>query len=235
MQPHKVVSEEQWLAARKDLLAREKEFTRLRDELSRKRRELPWVRVEKNYVFEGDNGRESLSDLFAGRGQLIVYHFMFDPAWNVGCKSCSFWADNFNGIIPHINQRDASLVAISAAPFAKLHEFQRRMGWSFKWLSAAGNDFNRDFGVSFSREELRAGGGSYNFGTSKFRGPEAPGISVFYRNEKGEVFRTYSCYARGLDMMNVAYHYLDLVPKGRDEGGLSYGMEWVKLRDEYGH
>jgi predicted dithiol-disulfide oxidoreductase (DUF899 family) len=234
MQPHKVVSDEEWLAARKDLLVREKEFTRLRDELSRERRELPWVRIEKNYVFEGENGKESLSDLFAGRSQLIVYHFMFDPGWKVGCKSCSFWADNFNGIIQHLNQRDASLVAISAAPFAKLREFQRRMGWSFKWLSAAGNDFNRDFGVSFSHEELQAGGGSYNFGTSKFRGPEAPGISVFYRNEKGEILRTYSCYARGLDMMNVAYHYLDLVPKGRDEGGLSYGMEWVKLRDEYG-
>lgn len=234
MQGHKVVSGDEWIAARKELLAREKEFTRLRDELSRQRRELPWVKVEKNYVFDGPNGKETLADLFAGRSQLVVYHFMFDPSWKAGCKSCSFWADNFNGIIVHLNQRDVSMVAISSAPRAQLEAFQKRMGWTFKWLSAGGSGFNHDFGVTFTPEEVKSGAPLYNFGTRKFGGPEAPGITVFYKNEKGETYRTYSTYARGLDMMNTAYHYLDLVPKGRDEEKLSYRMEWVRLRDEYG-
>ncbi|MEX0590832.1 MAG: DUF899 domain-containing protein [Xanthobacteraceae bacterium] len=234
MQMHKVVSGEQWLTARKELLAKEKEFTWLRDELSRQRRELPWVKVEKNYAFQGPNGKESLSDLFAGRSQLVVYHFMFDPSWTAGCKSCSFWADNFNSIIVHLNQRDVSMVAISTAPCAQLDAFQKRMGWNFKWLSAGDNGFNRDLGVTFTQEELKTGKPLYNFGTSKFGGPEAPGISVFCKNDAGEIFRTYSTYSRGLDMLNGAYHYLDLVPKGRDEDKLSYGMEWVRLRDEYG-
>lgn len=234
MKPHKVVPRAEWLAARKAHLAQEKQFTKARDELARQRRELPWLKLDKNYVFDGPNGRESLADLFAGRSQLVVYHFMFDPSWSAGCKSCSYWADNFDNIIDHLNQRDVSMVAISSAPREQLAAFHKRMGWSFKWLSAAGSDFNRDFQVTFTPEEVEAGGGDYNFGTRKFRGPEAPGISVFYRNDAGEIFHTYSTYARGLDMLNVAYHYLDLVPKGRDEDALSFPMAWVRLRDEYG-
>ena len=234
MQAHKVVAHDDWVAARKRHLAKEKEFTRRRDELSRARRELPWEKIEKNYVFEGPKGKESLDDLFDGRSQLVVYHFMFDPGWSAGCKSCSFWADNFNNVIVHLNQRDTSMVAISSAPRKQLEAFEKRMGWNFKWLSAAGSEFNHDFRVTFTPEELKNGGGDYNFGTGKFPGPEAPGISVFYKNDAGEIFHTYSTYARGLDMLNVAYHYLDIVPKGRDEDGLSYGMEWLRLRDEYG-
>jgi predicted dithiol-disulfide oxidoreductase (DUF899 family) len=233
MESHEVVSGQEWLEARKALLTKEKEFTRLRDELSRERRGLPWEKVEKNYVFDGPNGKESLADLFAGRSQLIVYHFMFDPSWKAGCKSCSFWADNFNDIIVHLNQRDVSMVVISSAPRATLEAFKKRMGWTFKWLSAGGSEFNHDFHVTFSRDELDTGRATYNFGASNFRGTEAPGISVFYKDDRGEIFHTYSTYARGLDMLNGAYHYLDLVPKGRDEAKFSYGMEWVRLRDEY--
>ena len=233
MKAHPVVSPEAWLAARKRLLTREKEFTRLRDELSRERRELPWVRVEKAYAFDTPSGRQTLSDLFEGRSQLLVYHFMYGPDWEVGCKSCSFWADNFNGIVVHLAHRDVTMVAASRAPLQKLEAFRKRMGWGFKWVSSFGNDFNRDYHVSFSKEEMGKGEMFYNFQPSKFPSDEAPGVSVFWRNEKGEVFHTYSCYSRGLDMLNGAYHYLDLVPKGRDEQGLSYGMEWVRHHDRY--
>jgi predicted dithiol-disulfide oxidoreductase (DUF899 family) len=231
---HKIVSREEWLAARKSLLEEEKRFTRERDALSEKRRGLPWVRVDKAYVFEGADGKRTLADLFEGRSQLIVYHFMYAPDWEAGCKSCSFWADNFNGIVGHLAQRDVTLVAISVAPYPQLAAFEKRMGWTFTWLSSAGSDFNRDFGVSFTEEERADGGAPYNFGTGRFGGPEAPGISVFYKDESGDIFHTYSCYSRGLDMLNGAYHYLDLVPKGRDEGALSYSMAWVRLHDEYG-
>jgi predicted dithiol-disulfide oxidoreductase (DUF899 family) len=230
---HKVVSSEEWLAARRSFLAKEKEFTRLRDELSRQRRELPWVKVEKTYVFDGPNGKESLSDLFAGRGQLIVHHFMFGPDWKEGCPSCSFWADNYDGIVPHLQNRDVSLVAISRAPLEKLEAYQRRMGWSFKWLSSLGNEFNRDFGASFTEEDLKQGGDNYNFATTRFSGGEAPGASVFTRGDDGGIYRTYSCYARGLDMLNGAYHHLDLVLKGRNEQGLPYPMAWVRRHDKY--
>jgi len=233
MQNHKVVSHEEWLVARQQHLAKEKEFTRLRDELSQQRRELPWERVDKTYVFDGANGKETLSDLFAGRSQLIVYHFMFGPDWTEGCKSCSFWADNFNNIIVHLNQRDATMVVISKAPLEKLLAFQKRMGWTFKWLSSFNNDFNRDYHVSFTPKELEKGEMYYNYRIGKFGRDEAPGLSVFHQDANGNIFHTYSCYGRGLDMLNGAYHHLDLLPKGRDEAGLSYPQEWVKYHDRY--
>lgn len=235
MHEHMIVSGEEWVAARKQLLAREKEFTRLRDELSRARRDLPWERVDKVYVFDGPDGRQTLADLFEGRSQLIVQHFMFDPSWDAGCKNCSFWADNFNGIVVHLKQRDVSFVAVSRAPLAKLDAFKRRMGWSFKWVSSLGSDFNRDYHVSFEPDELEQGTAEYNFAKQTADSPrELPGVSVFARDGRGTVFHTYSCYARGLDMLNAAYHYLDLVPNGRDEAGLSYPMAWVRLHDQYG-
>ena len=233
MNPPKVVSREAWLEARKRLLAREREFTHLRDALSQERRELPWVRVEKPYVFQGPQGEETLSQLFAGRSQLVVYHFMFAPEWDAGCKSCSFWADSFNGITAHLEQRDVSFVAISRAPLAKLQAYERRMGWSFKWLSSFGSDFNFDFGVSFKPEDLAQQRATYNYGPLKHFITDMQGISTFTRDSDGALFHAYSCYARGIDMMNTAYQYLDLVPKGRDEQGLPYSMGWVKRRDEY--
>jgi len=229
-----IVSRDEWLVARREHLAKEKEFTRLRDELSQHRRNLPWVRVNKDYVFDGPSGKENLSELFAGRNQLIVYHFMFHPSWDEGCKSCSFWADNYNGIIAHLNQRDVTMVAIASAPLAQLEAFKKRMGWSFKWVSAFGSDFNHDYHVSFTPEAIERGEAYYNYKVDRFASEEAPGISVFYRDQSGNIFHTYSCYARGLDMLNVAYHYLDLVPRGRDEAGLSYSMEWVRHHDKYG-
>jgi predicted dithiol-disulfide oxidoreductase (DUF899 family) len=230
---HDVVSQDTWLKARRELLAKEKEFTRLRDELSENRRQLPWVKIDKRYVFDGPNGKETLGDLFAGRRQLIVQHFMFAPDWDAGCKSCSFWADNFNGITAHLNQRDVSFVAISRAPLETLQAFERRMGWSFKWLSSLGGDFNFDFGVSVTPEEMGKGQVTYNYASRKPFSPEMPGLSVFYRDDDGAIYHTYSCYARGLDMLNTAYHLLDLVPNGRDEAALPYPMAWVKLRDQY--
>ncbi len=233
MQNQKVVSKEDWLVARREHLAKEKEFTRLRDQLSQERRELPWVKVEKEYSFDGPNGKKSLLDLFDGRSQLIVYHFMYGPDWEEGCPSCSFWADNFNGIVVHLNHRDINLVAVSRAPLDKLEAYKRRMGWSFQWVSSFGNDFNRDYHVSFTPDEIQKGEMYYNFRVGKFPSSEAPGISVFYKNEQGEVFHTYSCYARGLDMLNGAYHYMDLAPKGRDEDALPYSMAWLRRHDRY--
>ena len=229
---HQVVPREAWIEARKKLLAEEKEFTRLRDQLSKKRRELPWERVDKPYVFDGPDGKATLADLFESRGQLIVYHFMFDPSWEAGCKSCSFWADNFNDIIVHLNHRDATMVAISRAPYEKLAAYRKRMGWSFKWFSSSGNDFNRDYQVSHTPEEL-AKGGYYNYTQQKPDESELPGVSVFCKDANGAVFHTYSSYARGIDMLNGAYHYLDLLPKGRDEEGLPYPMAWLRRHDEY--
>ncbi len=233
MQNHNDVSREEWLEARRQLLAKEKEFTRLRDQLSRQRRDLPWVRVDKQYVFEGPGGKQTLAELFAGKAQLIVYHFMFDPSWEAGCKSCSFWADNFNGIIVHLNHRDANLVAISRAPLATLQAYRKRMGWSFTWVSSFGTAFNYDYGVSFTPEERAKGEVFYNFGMTKSAEAELPGISVFYKDANGTIYHTYSCYARGLDLMNGAYNLLDLVPKGRDEDGLQHTMAWVRRHDEY--
>jgi len=227
----KARSKEEWLAARKELLAREKELTRLRDRLGEERRRLPWLEIEKTYVFEGGRGRTTLADLFEGRSQLVVYHFMFGPDWEVGCKSCSFWADGFDRIIPHLNQRDVAFAAVSRAPLARLRAFAERLGWTFEWVSSLGSDFNFDFGVSFPAEEVTKGEVPYNYSTHRAYGTEMPGISVFAR-DGGTVFHTYSCYARGLDMTNTAYHYLDLVPKGRDEA--DGPMAWLRLRDEYG-
>jgi predicted dithiol-disulfide oxidoreductase (DUF899 family) len=230
---HQTVSREAWLARRRELLAKERQLTHLRDELSRERRKLPWVKVDKSYVFDGPEGKESLSDLFAGRSQLIVQHFMFDPSWEAGCKSCSFWADNFNAIIVHLNQRDVSMVMVSKAASDKLQAFRARMGWTFKWVSALRNDFNRDFHVSFTEEERQAGRAFYNYTYGGFPASEAPGLSVFYRAKDGTIFHTYSCYARGLDALNSAYQLLDLVPKGRDEDGLPGTMAWVRHHDLY--
>jgi predicted dithiol-disulfide oxidoreductase (DUF899 family) len=233
MQQHQVVSRREWIAARKAHLDHEKEFTRARDRLSAERRALPWVKVDKPYVFEGPKGKATLAGLFDGRAQLIVQHFMFGPDWNEGCKSCSFWADGFERMIPHLAARDTTLVAVSRAPLAKLEAFKTRMHWTFQWFSAANNEFNYDYAVSFTPEQLQSGGMIYNYGTSGFTIEEAPGISVFFRDQAGDIFHTYSCFARGLDMMNAAYHYLDLTPLGRHEDGLPYPMDWVRLRDRY--
>ncbi len=229
---HSVVSNDEWVAARRALLAKEKEFTRLRDELSRQRRELPWVKVEKPYVFDGPQGKETLAQLFAGRSQLVVYHFMFAPDWDEGCKHCSFWADHFDATNVHLNHRDVTLVAVSRAPLAKLEAFKKRMGWRFKWVSSFGNEFNRDFQVSFTPDEVRSQG-VYNFTLAPVEMPEREGLSVFYKDEAGSVFRTYSTYARGIDMLNGTYQFLDLVPKGRDEEGLDFPQAWVRYHDRY--
>ncbi len=233
MEKTKVVTHEEWIKARTSFLAKEKEFTKLRDALGRERRELPWERVENNYVFDGPNGKESLSDLFDGRSQLIVYHFMYGPDWDEGCKTCSFLADHFNQAIVHLNHRDVSMVAVSKAPLPVLEEFKKRMGWTFKWASSFYNDFNRDYHVSFTQEEIDSGGAYYNYRPGGFPSTEAPGASVFYKDTNGDIFHTYSVYQRGLDMFITAYHYLDIVPNGRDEDDLSYTMEWVRLHDAY--
>jgi predicted dithiol-disulfide oxidoreductase (DUF899 family) len=234
MDNRKIVSREEWVAARKQLLVKEKEFTRARDELSRQRRELPWEPVEKSYSFEGPSGKESLATLFAGKSQLIVYHFMFDPSWEAGCKSCSFWADNFNGIDVHLKHRDVTFVVVSRAPYSKLEAYRKRMNWSFKWVSSFGSDFNFDFGVSFTAEQLAKGDPIYNYGTRPPFDAESVGISVFFKDPNGQVYHTYSCYSRGVDMLNGAYHYLDLTPKGRDEANQgSNPQAWVRRHDEY--
>jgi predicted dithiol-disulfide oxidoreductase (DUF899 family) len=228
-----VVAHSEWTEARKALLAKEKEFTRLRDELSRQRRELPWEKVEKEYAFQGPEGPTTLSDLFDGRTQLIIYHFMYGPDWQTGCKSCSFLADHFNPAVVHLNQRDVSFVAVSRAPLDVLERFKKRMGWDFPWVSSYDNDFNHDYNVSFSEEEIERGNAYYNYRKTTFPSTEAPGASVFYKDGDGRIYHTYSVYERGLDMFITAYHYLDIVPKGRDEDGLAYTMEWLRLHDEY--
>jgi len=233
MQPHQIVSRQEWIEARKAHLAHEKELTRARERLSEERRALPWVKVDKPYLFDAADGRKTLADLFKGKNQLVVQHFMFAPDWNEGCKSCSFWADGFERMIPHLAARDTTLVAVSRAPLPKLLAFRNRMGWTFDWVSSAASDFNYDYAVSFTPDDLKSGNRIYNFGTADFSIEEAPGISVFYRNEAGDIFHTYSCFSRGLDMMNAAYHYLDLTPLGRHEEGLPYPMDWVRLRDQY--
>ena len=234
MENHIVVSPGEWLAARKELLAKEKKFTRLRDELSRQRRELPWEKVEKEYSFAGPNGKETLSDLFDARSQLIIYHFMFDPDWPEGCKSCSLLADHYDRSVIHLSQRDVAMVTVSRAPLAKLEAFKKRMGWSFKWVSSLGGDFNWDYHVSFTLEERAEKKTYYNYGVHPFPSSEGPGISVFSKNANGEVFHAYSSFARGLDIFIGVYNLLDIVPKGRDEDNLAYGMEWVRHHDRYG-
>jgi predicted dithiol-disulfide oxidoreductase (DUF899 family) len=228
---HRVVSHQEWMQARQALLTKEKELTRLRDQLSQARRDLPWEVVTEDYHFESSTGRESLSDLFAGRSQLIVYHFMFGPDWSAGCPHCSFWADNFNGIITHLNQRDVTLVVISRAPYAKLAAYQERLGWAFKWVSSGATSFNFDYQASFTPEELANKQALYNYVHQDPRQSEREGVSVFFKDASGQIFHTYSTHARGIDMLNTAYHYLDLVPKGRDENGR--GQFWVRRHDEY--
>ena len=231
---HRIVSKDEWLAARSALLKKEKEFTLLRDKLGQQQRDMPWVLVDKKYLFDGPNGKQTLSDLFDGRSQLIVYHFMYDPNWDAGCPSCSFWADNFNGIVVHLNQRDVTMIAISKAPYSKIGEYKKRMGWNFKWVSSYDNDFNFDYHVSFTPEELSEKKAFYNYSFQDTHSPEREGVSVFYKDTAGHVFHTYSAYARGIDVLNVAYHYLDLVPMGRDEDGHEFPQFWVRRHDEYG-
>jgi predicted dithiol-disulfide oxidoreductase (DUF899 family) len=228
---HPIVSHEEWLTARRALLEKEKAFTRQGDELNRLLRELPWEPVTNEYVFDGADGRETLADLFAARSQLVIYHFMFHPDDKAGCPHCSLRADGFNGIGAHLNQRDVTMVVVSRAPYRKLAEYQKRMGWSFKWVSSGGSDFNYDYQASFTPEEMAAKRALYNFTMRDPLARDREGHSIFYKNERGEVFHTYSCYDRGNDKLNIHYHYLDLVPKGRDEG--RRGPYWVRRRDEY--
>ncbi|MGD0098344.1 MAG: thioredoxin family protein [Terracidiphilus sp.] len=230
----KAVSHEEWMAARKKLLAKEKEFTRQRDELSRLRRELPWERVEKQYVFEGPRGKETLADLFDGRSQLIIYHFMLGPGWKEGCPSCSYLADHFDGPSIHLANRDATLAVVSRATMPEIAAFKKRMGWKFHWVSSNGSDFNYDYHVSFRPEERSTGKVSYNYTEMAFPSEEGPGLSVFFKDANGEIFHTYSSYARGLDILAGAYNFLDHTPKGRDEEGLAHTMAWVRHHDKYG-
>lgn len=229
----KIVSPEEWVLARTKLLEKEKELTRLRDELSRQRRELPWEKVEKPYVFEGPNGKESLVDLFGGRSQLIVYHFMFGPEWPEGCPSCSMVADHMDRSLVHLTQRDVALVAVSRARLPQIDAFQKRMGWQFKWVSSYGNEFNRDYHVSFTADELAQGKVRYNYGLHEFPSEEAHGVSVFYKDGNGEIFHTYSTYARGPEELLGVYTYLDFTPKGRDEDSLPFPMAWIRHHDRY--
>jgi predicted dithiol-disulfide oxidoreductase (DUF899 family) len=233
MDSHKVVSKDEWIEARKRLLAKEKEFTRVRDQLSQQRRDLPWEVVDKQYVFEGPNGNQTLPELFDGRSQLMVYHFMFGPGWEAGCPNCSFWADNFDGMMVHLNQRDVTMLAVSRAPYSELAAYKKRMGWSFKWVSSSETDFNFDYHVSFTPEEMAKNAVFYNYTTQEPGASEREGVSVFYKNTAGRVFHTYSAYARGIDILNAAYTYLDLAPKGRDEAGHDFAQFWVRRHDEY--
>ena len=240
---HRIVSHEEWIAERKALLAKEKELTRLRDELSARRRDLPWERVTKEYVFDGPHGAETLAQLFDGRSQLVVYHAMFDPETvtaktpytkDAPCSMCSFWMDNFERVVVHLAHRDVTLIAASRAPVEKLEAYKKRMGWTFTWVSVAGGEFNHDYGVTLTADEIANGKGQYNYAPTGMPIAELPGISVFCKDAAaGEVFHTYSTYARGLDMLNVGYHYLDIVPKGRDEESTRGGNRWVRRRDEY--
>lgn len=232
-QIHAVVSRTEWLESRKALLTKEKELTRRTDELARERREMPWVIIDKPYVFEGPNGKETLADLFGGKSQLAVYHFMMGPDWEEGCASCSFLADHFDGMVVHLAHRDVSLVVISRAPYEQIAAFQKRMGWKFKWVSSFGNDFNFDFHVSFTKDDIAKGNGFYNFEPGGFPIEEAPGISVFYKDEMGNVFHTYSSYARGGEVLLGTYSLLNLVPKGRDEEDLVFSMSWLRHHDKY--
>jgi predicted dithiol-disulfide oxidoreductase (DUF899 family) len=222
---------EEWTAARLGLLAREKELNGLRDELAEQRRALPWVPIEKDYAFDGPDGRRTLRELFDGRSQLLVYHFMFGPDWDEGCPSCSFWADSFDGVGVHLAHRDVTFVRISRAPLDKLTAYQSRMGWTLPWFSSEPGDFNIDFGVSFT-PDTQARGSTYNFAHQDHPPDEAPGISAFALHH-GTVFHTYSTYSRGLDPINGAYQLLDLTPKGRDEDELEWPMAWLRRHDAY--
>lgn len=228
-----VLNQEDWLAARKDLLAKEKAFQKARDELAETRRALPWVRIDKDYRFQGEVGSLAFADLFGPHSQLIVYHFMFHPDWEAGCKSCSFWADNYDNSQAHLAARDVALAAVSTAPLEKLLAYRHRMGWSFPWVSSGGTDFNSDFHVTFTPEEIANKDVIYNYKPNAFAGEEAPGLSVFYKDDDGTIYHTYSTYSRGLDPYNTTYQLLDIVPKGRNEADLPYPMDWLRRHDEY--
>ena len=231
MKNSSVVSRDEWLRARKGLLVKEKEFTRLRDQLSAERRSLPWVKIDKEYVFEGPEGRQHLAELFDDKSQLMIYHFMLGPDWEEGCPSCSFWADNFDGIDIHLAHRDISFLCVSRAPYKKIEAYKQRMGWCFKWVSSYGSNFNFDLGVSFSPKEKVANEITYNYLQQPYFIDELAGVSVFYKDGQGEIFHTYSTYSRGLDILNGAYNYIDLSPRGRDEGdGI---MNWLRRHDQY--
>jgi predicted dithiol-disulfide oxidoreductase (DUF899 family) len=231
---HSIVSPEQWIPLRKELLSKEKELTRLRDRLNAERRELPWVRVKENYIFDGSGGKVSLTELFAGRSQLVIYHFMFGPDWQEGCPSCSFVSDHINGALAHLAARDVTMVMVSRAPLIKIEAFKQRLGWQFEWVSSYSNNFNSDFHVSFTKDEMAQGEVNYNYTMQEFPSEEGPGISVFYRDAGGDVFHTYSAYGRGVEQLVGTYMILDMVPKGRDEDHLGFTMEWVRHHDRYG-
>jgi predicted dithiol-disulfide oxidoreductase (DUF899 family) len=231
---HPIVSRERWLEKRKELLRKEKELTHLRDQINAERRDLPWVRLEKNYLFDAPSGKIPLAALFAGRSQLVIYHFMFGPDWQEGCPSCSYVSDHIDAALPHLAARDVTLTMVSRAPLAKIEAFKKRMGWRFNWVSSYGTDFNADFHVSFTKEEMAQGKVHYNYTLQEFPSEEAPGLSVFYRNAAGEIFHTYSTFGRGLEPLLGTYMILDLVPKGRDEDSLAFSMEWVRYHDRYG-
>ena len=228
-----IVSDDRWTEARKQLLAREKELTRLHDQVASERRALPWRRIAKDYVFDTPEGRRKLADLFGGRRQLVVQHFMFGPGWEQGCPSCSFMADHMDGITVHLAHRDIRFVAVSRAPLADIERFRERMGWQFEWVSSQGSDFNFDFGVSFTQEELATGEVSYNYRKAYFPAEEAPGISVFVKDDAGEVFHAYSTFGRGVEAMMGAYMLMDLTPQGRNERDVFYKMEWLRHHDRY--
>ena len=230
---HPIVSRDRWMAERKLLLAHEKELTRLQDQVARERRALPWVRLEKEYVFDAPEGRRTLADLFEDRAQLLVQHFMFGPGWEQGCPSCSYMADHLDGMKVHLAHRDVSLLVVSRAPLAEIERFRQRMGWQFKWVSSHGSDFNHDFGVSFTPEERAKGDVYYNYVMQRFPAEEAPGISVFCKDADGAVFHTYSTYGRGVEAMMGTYKLLDLTPKGRDEHNPVHAMDWVRHHDRY--
>ena len=228
----RIVSRRDWLDQRKALLAKEKEFTRLGDRLAAEKRDLPWVKVEENYVFDAPEGKQTLAQLFGDKSQLLLYHFMFGPDWEQGCPICSMVGDNLDSKVIHLAHRDVALVVVSRAPLGKIEDFKKRMGWKFKWLSSFTNDFNYDYGVSFTPEDMTKGK-LYNYGTRAFPSEEAPGISVFYKDNVSNVFHTYSSFGRGPEFLIGVYDFLDLVPKGRDEAGLPFTMDWVRHHDRY--
>jgi predicted dithiol-disulfide oxidoreductase (DUF899 family) len=234
MENRKVVSQKAWIAARKKLLVKEKKFSKQRDELNLQRRKLPWVKIEKEYVFEGPESKTTLSDLFGDKTQLIIYHFMFGPGWGEGCEHCSFWADHFDSVNFHIGQRDTAFAVVSRAPLTEIEPFKKRMGWQFKWVSSFNTDFNFDFNVSFTPEQIKNGKAIYNFAPLDMNIDEREGVSAFYKDKHGQIYRTYSSYERGIDLMNTTYNFLDLTAKGRDENPEAT-QDWVRYKDEYKH
>jgi predicted dithiol-disulfide oxidoreductase (DUF899 family) len=229
---HKVVSQKDWLAARKRLLLKEKKFSKARDQLNKERRALPWMKIEKEYVFDSPEGKVTLAELFNGKSQLVTYHFMFGPGWGDGCPHCSFWADHYDGVDHHIGARDTALVVVSRAPLKEIQPFKKRMGWKFNWVSSNQNDFNFDLQVSFTPEQIRSGKMIYNYAPLKMDIDEREGVSAFYKDSKGDVYHTYSSYARGIDLLNTTYNFLDLTAKGRDENP-EQSQDWVRYHDKY--